>query len=235
MRLVHFLPTTPSHREFRKEHFGFRDGIANPSLASLAHGDKGAADTVADGEFILGYTNAYGRFPVSPEVPVRADPAGLLPSSTARAGHNDFGKNGSYLVFHQLRQDVQRFWQYVHEAKDNVPDAPAGQPGSEWLAARLVGRWRNGTPVTLFPDAPGPDERADDDQFLYHQNNDDYGTKCPIGSHLRRTNPRDTALPVPHDPELSGFAGDAKTRKDQLEFVSKHRLLRLGPPVWTAS
>ncbi len=81
VRLVHFLPTTPSHRTLRKEHFGFRDGIANPSLTSLATKDNKMVDTVADGEFILGYPNGYGRLPVSPEVSNAADPQDILPRS----------------------------------------------------------------------------------------------------------------------------------------------------------
>jgi hypothetical protein len=57
-----------------------------------------------------------------------------------------------------------------------------------------------------------------------------FGTRCPIGSHIRRTNPRDTALPVPHDPELSGSAEDPKVRAERLRLVALHRIMRRGQP-----
>lgn len=215
----------------RREHFGFRDGIANPRLSSLAR--PGASDVIADGEFVLGYENGYGRMPMSPEVPADADPAGLLPDASDLPGRKDFGRNGSYLVFRQLSQDVRAFWQYVYQAKDGIPGVAAGRDGAEWLASRMVGRWQNGTPITRYPDRPGP-ERADQlDNFLYaqhagHGEGDDFGRRCPIGAHIRRTNPRDTALPAPHDVELSGSAQDPRVRSNRVELSNLHRVMRRG-------
>jgi Dyp-type peroxidase family len=153
-----------------------------------------------------------------------------------RPERHDFGKNGSYLVFRQLEQDVQGFWNYIEEARHKVPDAPPDRAGREWLAAKMVGRWPNGTPLALFPDAPGPAVDQDADSFTYGANDDSFGNRCPIGSHVRRSNPRDTALPVPHDPELSGDpALDKKVRADRLDLTNRHRILRrgraYGPPV----
>ncbi|HEY3664519.1 MAG TPA: hypothetical protein VGL19_00920, partial [Polyangiaceae bacterium] len=221
---IKVLDTLQSNRVLRKEHFGFRDGIANPQLAGLPrdHGD----DVVQPGEFLLGQPNAYDKLPLSPEVPASADPKRLLAPVEGRPERHDFGRNGSYLVFRQLMQDVQGFWRFVEQAQKGVPDAPAGRAGREWLAAKLVGRWPNGTPLTLFPNAPGPEIDDQADAFTYGQNEDAFGARCPIGSHIRRTNPRDTALPVPHDPESSGDPRDADVRKLRLDLTNRHRLLR---------
>jgi deferrochelatase/peroxidase EfeB len=231
VRSLTVLDTSPQDPVLRKEHFGFRDGIANPELVSLSKGD--GADVIADGEVLLGYENSYGHFSMSPEVPAETDRAGVLTAAADRPARRDFGKNGSYLVFRQLAQDVRAFWRYAYEARDAIPGAAAGRDGAEWLASRLVGRWPNGTSVTRFPDRPGPTPRDDMNGFLYHQRGDHktgdgFGTRCPIGSHIRRTNPRDTTLPVPHDVELSGSPDDPKAWKAQLELTAAHRIVRRG-------
>ncbi len=237
---VRMAAELPAHQPDanRREPFGFRDGIANPRLASLAR--PGAGDVLADGELVLGYPNGYARLPMSPEVPASADPSGLLPAAVDREGRKDFGRNGSYLVFRQLSQDVGAFWRYVYAAKDGIPGLPPGREGATWLASRMVGRWPNGTPITRFPDHPGPERDDQLDAFLYSQHGvhgagDNFGIRCPIGAHIRRTNPRDTALPAPHDVELSGSADDPRVRDKRVELSNLHRIVRrgraYGPPV----
>ena len=228
------LDTLASNRTRRKEHFGFRDGIANPRIGKLPR-DRND-DIIPPGEILLGHENTYGKLLLSPEVPAAADPRGILSPAQDRPERRDFGKNGSYLVFRQLEQKVQEFWRYVEHARTRIPEAAPGRAGREWLAAKMVGRWPNGTPLALFPDAPGPVVDQDEEAFTYGANEDSFGARCPIGSHIRRTNPRDTALPVPHDPELSGDpARDPQVRSDRLELVNRHRILRrgraYGPPV----
>ncbi len=156
VRVVADLDASPLPTN-RREHFGFRDGIANPRLKGLAK--PGAGDQIADGEILLGYENGYGKLPLSPEVPADGDPDGILPPAAENPERRDFGRNGSYLVFRQLAQDVSAFWKYVYEAKDGIPGVPAGRDGAEWLASRMVGRWQNGTPVTRYPHHPGPENR----------------------------------------------------------------------------
>ncbi|HET7541685.1 MAG TPA: hypothetical protein VFK05_17545 [Polyangiaceae bacterium] len=227
------LDTVASNLTRRKEHFGFRDGIANPRIVGLPR-DR-SDDLLAAGEVLLGQLNEYGKLPFSPEVPAEGDPGALLPSVEGRPERHDFGKNGSYLVFRQLSQKVREFWEYIEEARQQLPDAPPGRAGREWLAAKFVGRWTNGTPLSRFPDAPGAPVEKELDTFLYGLNHDSFGDRCPIGSHIRRSNPRDTALPVPHDPELSGDPADASVRKERLQLSNRHRILRrgraYGPPI----
>jgi Dyp-type peroxidase family len=225
VRALAVLPAAPAAVD-RKENFGFRDGIANPRLVGLAR--PGATDAVADGEIVLGYENGYSKFPLSPEVPASTDGKHLLPPASDRADRKDFGKNGSYLVFRQLKQDVPAFWRYVFEATHQIPGLPSGVDGARWLGARFVGRWPNGTPLTRYPDHPGPDRHDVENNFLYSETGDAYGARCPIGSHVRRTNPRDTGLPVPHDPDLSGTPYDAKVRAERVRLTNLHRLMRRG-------
>ena len=53
----------------------------------------------------------------------------------------------------------------------------------EVVAANLCGRWRDGTPLALSPDAPDPTVSQTD--FDY-----DSASRCPYGAHIRRCNPR---------------------------------------------
>lgn len=196
------------------EPFGFRDGISQPYVPELAsRSDDASARPVALGEFLLGYPNAYGRFTQRPVLPDRSDPHGLLPRLPARVddvrpdGGADLGCNGTYLVLRTLAQDVAGFETYLSEmaAKLGVD--------REWLAAKLVGRWRSGAPLALTPDTDRP-ELATENRFGYHHE-DARGLRCPIGAHVRRANPRDAL-----DPHPGSDASQAVT--------DRHRLLRRG-------
>ena len=113
----------------RKEHFGFRDGIGQPEIASISWDDNppvadDAANAIPAGEVLLGYPNAYGDLPPTPVVRVGDSPF-------------DFGCNGSYMVFRQLQQDVPAFWQFLAAA------AKSGQTPANpiELASKMIGRW----------------------------------------------------------------------------------------------
>ena len=207
----------------RKEHFGFADGIAQPILPGtrLASEPKNAANVIAAGEIILGYPNAYDKYPESPSVPASLDPNNLL---LKEDGSHDLGHNGSYLVFRQLSQDVKAFWDFVDKTtQKNGQSDPAAR---DWVAAKMVGRWRSGVPLVLSPDKDDPNLDPSD-TFGYIQpqpdgtgGNDPLGIKCPLGSHIRRSNPRDSVFPG---------------TKDALTMSKVHRILRrgrsYGPPV----
>jgi deferrochelatase/peroxidase EfeB len=65
----------------------------------------------------------------------------------------------------------------------------------ELVAAKLMGRWRSGAPLVLAPDKDDPALGADlqrNNNFNYKQQ-DPLGYAVPLGSHIRRMNPRDTA------------------------------------------
>ena len=194
------------------EHFGFRDGISQPIFPGSALAKRYPKQVVRTGEFVLGYTNEHDRHPPTPTVAPERDPGQRLQPERKAAERRDLGRNGSYLVLRQLEQDVASFWQYVERNTGN------GSQTAEALAAKFVGRWTDGTPLTLEqepPPASSPPRSLDD---LLEENDfrfldeDAHGLRCPVGSHIRRANPRDS-LPL-------GDAGKS------LRVSQRHRILR---------
>jgi deferrochelatase/peroxidase EfeB len=83
------------------------------------------------------------------------------------------------------------------------------------IAAKLVGRWRDGTSLARYPDCPGTridPQAAPDNDFLFGEE-DPTGSRCPFGAHIRRANPRD---------------GLAPGSREQHAVVNNHRMLRVG-------
>ncbi|HEX6242248.1 MAG TPA: Dyp-type peroxidase, partial [Polyangiales bacterium] len=159
----------------RKEHFGFRDGIAQPVVRGS--GDTSVEqNTIAAGEIFLGHRDGYGNVAVAP---------------TSERGFR-FGHNGSYMVLRQLEQDVAAFWKSCDE------QGKAFELNAEAFASKLVGRWPSGRPLVRFPERdPMPNEDDNDDAFTYFESgvdNDRYGARCPFAAHIRRANPRDWVL-----------------------------------------
>ena len=157
-------------------HFGYKDGIGQPRIAGVP--GRQAADMqpkCSPGEFLLGrgYLNQYnGNF------------LGDLPPA--------LGDNATYGAFRLLKQDVTAFEQFITLTGKRV------RMDREMVAAKMMGRWRDGTPLTLSPDAPDPDlpesqlDRFDfaptDKHPTYYD--DSEGLRCPVGAHARRLNPR---------------------------------------------
>ena len=152
--------------------FGFKDGFTQPVVeGSGAEGRPGDGHPIKAGEFVLGYP-AEGGHPLP------------MPTPT------DLGRNGSFLVFRKYHSHVAAFNRYLHRSAD-TPE------GRELLAAKLVGRWRSGAPLALTPNRDDAKLGADDSRnndFTYHA--DPRGLQTPLGSHVRRMNPRDTELKV---------------------------------------
>jgi Dyp-type peroxidase family len=161
------------------EHFGYRDGISDVEFKGMpfphidGHGKlmpDGSWGPLATGEFLLGYPDESPECPVAP-----------IPHTLAR--------NGTFMAFRKLHQNVASFRKYLDEQSKEFPG------GKELLAAKFVGRWRDGTPLTLSPDKPDSKLAEDDkrnNSFSYK--NDMDGHRCPMGAHIRRTNPRDAML-----------------------------------------
>lgn len=208
-----------------KEHLGYVDGISQPMIEGIKErGEVFPENTVKAGEFVLGYPNEYKRYPESPKVKEKHDPENILKESPdpdpEYKGYKDLGMNGSYLVFRQLSEDVKKFWDYVQKYVDSNPNGP-GEKGVEYVAAKMFGRWTNGSALALHPEKPkeGIDK---ENKFFYHQD-DLEGLKCPIGSHARRANPRDDFEQKPNKkPE--------QNRDDSIAFSKKHRIIRRARP-----
>jgi Dyp-type peroxidase family len=205
----------------KKEHFGFNDSVSQPEIKGLETPGSSPSQVVATGEFLLGYPDGYGIFALTPVLPAADDPTNLLPSfpGTELPGYKNFGHNGSFMVYRKLSQDVAKFWQYI----DSQTRDPEGQPDPQamtLIASKFVGRWPSGAPLTLTPDRDRP-ELADQNEFLYLPT-DAKGLGCPMGAHIRRTNPRDSLLDAPGPGSLM--------------TSSRHRILRrgslYGPPLF---
>jgi Dyp-type peroxidase family len=197
-----------------REQFGFADGISQPTIEGLSRRTDIPPNTIRVGEFILGYVNEYGLYTDRPLLPAAQDAPGVLPRDVQGSGRADLGRNGTYLVFRQLAQDVRGFWRYLDTLAKGDTDRRI------WLAAHMVGRWPGGAPLTLSPDRDDP-LLASANDFTY-QFADALGMGCPIGAHVRRSHPRDSLDPAP---------GTARS----VQLDKRHRLLRrgreYGPPV----
>jgi Dyp-type peroxidase family len=203
-RITHEIPE-------RREHFGFADGIAQPIIRGASSGeDRG--NSVEPGEFILGYENSYGKLPFVPNVRPELDKSAQLAACTQEGNRAALGRNGSYLVVRQIEQNVAGFWTYMHNAARNLSGpAATASDAAVYLAAKCVGRWPSGAPLVAAPEHDDP-RLANEDSFGYFDDDLD-GERCPIGSHIRRSNPRDSLEP---DPASS------------LKVIERHRIMRRG-------
>jgi Dyp-type peroxidase family len=149
---------------------GYKDGIDQPPIEGIGVAPlPGQGQPIKAGEFILGYPGEAG-------VPLQMPQPVIL------------GRNGTYVGLRKYQSRVGAFNRFLHANGQT-------EEQRELLAAKLVGRWRSGAPLTLAPDADdatlGADPRRNND-FGYA--NDPHGRQVPLGSHIRRMNPRDTEL-----------------------------------------
>ncbi len=151
------------------EAFGFKDNISQPAIEGSGITCSNPKEKpIKAGEFVLGYTDETGGFPSIPAPDV-------------------LGKNGTYLVVRKLHQRVAAFRQYLRANS-------TGSAEEDLLAAKIMGRWRSGAPLVRAPEHDDPALGADsgrNNDFLYTAEDDERGFKCPVGSHIRRVNPRD--------------------------------------------
>jgi Dyp-type peroxidase family len=184
------------------EHFGFLDGVGQPVIEGSDQETRqkdrtGHATVVKAGEFILGYENEMHTIDPLPKLKVMPD----------------FGLNGSYLVFRQIKQDVHTFWNYLKDTT-TINNGESDLKEQERLGAKIIGRWKSGAAITTYPDEDpaGPNEVNEDNTFTF-ASNDPAGFGCPVGAHIRRTNPRDSLF---DDPQAAMIT------------VKRHRLMRRG-------
>ena len=156
--------------KYRLIHFGYTDGISEPIIneCGLPPLRPQQLPYVAAWQFVLrdGEMTSYN-----------------LPQPW------QLGQNGTFSAFRILEQNVPAFEAFL---KADGRDAAA----QEMLASKLCGRWRNGNPVVLRPDAPGP-RLSDNEMKDFDYGTDAIGQPCPFSAHTRRTNPRGGPLVVP--------------------------------------
>lgn len=205
-----------------REHFGFIDGVSQPVIKGTRrrrNHNSSPIHQIAAGEFLFGYRDEYGYYPPSPTTPSEFDREGQLLAIDAdgrpvkgRSIVHDFGRNGSFVVIRQLAQDVDGFNTYCRTEADNLRRSGLAQyqaVDADWVGARIIGRWKDGSSLIRNPDKPG---RELDNQFTYGAE-DPQGLHCPLGAHIRRSNPRDS------------LGTDIDT---QLRISKRHRILRVG-------
>jgi Dyp-type peroxidase family len=172
VRVVSFLDlnATPPF-DYAHDHFGFRDRLSQPVIeGSGEEPTPGSGGLLKPGEFILGYPDEEGVVPDLPQP-------------------EELSRNGSYMAYRRLREHVGLFRSYLAAQADTADE-------QDLLAAKLMGRWRSGAPLVLAPEHDDPELGADpmrNNAFNYNAM-DPLGYAVPLGSHIRRLNPRDTAV-----------------------------------------
>ena len=163
-------------------HFGYRDGISQPNVAWSD--DTMTADHINFRHFILGYS-----------IPKISSTPKIVASRPVSSVATDLVRDGSYAVFKWVYQDVAAFNRFLEtEGPALAPSLPPAE-AQELLAAKIMGRWRDGTPLVLSPDGPSPDV-ASSNEFSYRLA-DPQGVRCPFTAHVRVVNPRDQELNPP--------------------------------------
>jgi Dyp-type peroxidase family len=249
------------------EHFGFLDGVSQPGIRGrVSHHPhdvltlrqnpkdrnqgKPGQDLLWPGEFVFGYPGQDAHKAVE------------QPGDVMDAGP-DWARNGSFLVFRRLRQDVfalHKFMKTVAEHFD-VPN-PESSSSAQMVGSSLVGRWPSGAPVERVP---GDDNRclADDDcannHFEYQSaletiaesdrespfdcHDDQYpppaadpqGDRLPFTGHIRKAYPRDDVSIHPDEDPTAGITCRfARMNLDESD-TQTHRILRRGIPFGSLS
>lgn len=164
------LEATPPF-DHAHDHFGYRDRLSQPVIEGTEDIPyAGCGGPLKPGEFILGYPDESGQ-------PYEMPRPAIL------------SRNGTYMAYRRLEEHVGAFRDFLAEHGE-TPDE------QELIAAKLMGRWRSGAPLVLAPEKDDPELGADlhrCNDFNYRKE-DPHGYAVPLGSHMRRMNPRDTAV-----------------------------------------
>jgi len=223
------------------EHFGFLDGVSQPGIRGTVgkttelitprqnpadpNQGKPGQDRLWPGEFVFGYP--------------AQDPKDPDRKAELKSEGPSWSKNGSFLVFRRLRQDVGGFHEFLKSEGDRL------KLGPELFGAKCVGRWASGAPIERAttadnlkmsrddcannafdfqeatvpkPPKPGSGQCADNFPKSLAQEDKD-GLVCPFAGHIRKAYPRDD---VSSDPKKQLDPNEADTET--------HRLLRRGIP-----
>jgi Dyp-type peroxidase family len=147
-------------RSDQTEHFGFKDSISQPALTGLCKKHPGQ-QLVKAGVVLMGYPG---------------DSVFDKPDSIQRPA---FTKNGTFMVFRKLEQDVCGFEKYVEDKR--------GSDNSELFAAKMVGRFKSGAPLALtLRDLPSFTTLNRINEFDYRKESNG----CPFSAHIRQNAPR---------------------------------------------
>ena len=187
-----------------KLHFGYTDGISHPDICWDDVPDT--PTQVNFRNFLLGHST---------------DECSSAPRTGPAA---DLVRDSSYAAFRWIYQDVAAFNRFLRTEAPRLFPHLAPADAEELLAAKMMGRWRDGTPLVLSPDRPDP-AMATRNDFGYATRDPD-GYRCPFSAHIRVVNPRDEELDpavvegvprvirrgMPYGPVLDSTDDDGKDR-----------------------
>ncbi len=170
------------------EHFGYVDGRSQP-LMLLEDIEKEARDE--------GIAHWDPTFPLS--TALVQDPLAAHPDPDATGP--DPLSFGSFFIFRKLEQNVRGFKTHEQDLADLL-----GMTGEdrERAGAAVVGRFEDGTPITMAGEARGIKDPRND--FDYAGDKD--ATRCLFHAHIRKTNPR-------------GSGGFEKVAEERLHIMAR--------------
>jgi deferrochelatase/peroxidase EfeB len=158
--------------DYVHEHFGYRDRLTTPVIEGMGiEAAPGSHAPSKPGEFFLGYPDETGVIPIQPQPEI-------------------LSKNGSFLGYRKMREHVGAFRDFLKANGKTVEE-------QELVAAKLMGRWRKtGAPLVLCPDKDDRDLGFDNtrNNHFDYEKMDPHGYACPMGSHIRRMNVRDSRV-----------------------------------------
>ncbi|KAG6919706.1 hypothetical protein DXG01_002652 [Tephrocybe rancida] len=152
-------------KESGHEHFGFLDGISNPSVIGFDTNPLPGPKPVRAGVLVTGHDGDLGPSP---------RPAWAV--------------DGSYLTFRHLFQNVPEFNKYLEDNPVPVPGL-SREEGSELLGARMVGRWKSGKWKVSSPIVFAHLLSFRNNNFRF-QAEGAFQKICPFSAHIRKTLPR---------------------------------------------
>ncbi|HUU25936.1 MAG TPA: hypothetical protein VMW68_10290 [Methyloceanibacter sp.] len=162
-------------------HFGYRDGVTS---VPVDWEDAGTPGTANIRELVVGY------------------PSDDYPTAPMKAGAwQDFARDGSFAGLTWIHQKAAAFNSFLKEKAAQVAPQMPALHREEWLAAKLMGRWRDGSPLAKFPDAPPPTPQLDND---FDYSSDPLGARTPLVSHIRVANSRDQPMTFPNRVRFPG-------------------------------
>ena len=185
--------------------FGYQDGISQPIVGGLPGLTKEESFVPPGQDIINQGVILCGR-----------------PGDAQAQNRPQWMLDGSFLVFRQLKQNVQDWDDFLQQSSNTLGVF------KDQLGARLIGRWKSGCPINLqadFDDVNIGKDKMRNNLFEYDPRGLDKNNAfsitsgmrlvCPIGAHIRKTNPRGDQFGSNDDP-----------RKN----VNPHRILRRGIP-----
>lgn len=221
------------------EHFRFTDGISDPvfegqyrlPMQKVKLEGNGAVDgegkwrALATGEFLLGYPD---------EAQENSGPITPIP----------FFRNGTFMAYRKLHQNVKSWRDFVAKTSADFQKAAKierYEDARDLLIAKMIGRWPNGVPLSKAKTFAERDaflaeyqqkmdaavtalEKAEVRKMLsnFSYADDPQGLTCPMTSHTRRTNTRDSL-----DPRAK--VADPISRGGSV-LNNRRRILRRGLP-----